>query len=45
VSENGDWKGVHMGDANGGRRWLGRERVRARDGRGWLISAGEVGLG
>jgi hypothetical protein len=27
------------------RRWLWRMRVRARDGRGWLISAQEVGWG
>jgi hypothetical protein len=28
-----------------GRRWLGRMRVRARDGRGWLISVRKVGWG
>jgi hypothetical protein len=45
VSEDIDWKGFTPGGANGGRRWLGRKHVRARDGRGWLISAAEVGWG
>jgi hypothetical protein len=38
-------RGFTPGGANGGRRWLGRKRVRTRDGRGWLISAWEVSWG
>jgi hypothetical protein len=45
MSEDGDWKGVHTGR----RQWRTAaarvERVRARDGRGWLISVLEVGWG
>jgi hypothetical protein len=38
-------KGFTPGGANGGRRWLGQKRVRARDGWVLLISAREVGWG
>jgi hypothetical protein len=38
-------RGFTPGGANGGRRRLGWKRVRARDGRGSLISAQKVGWG
>jgi hypothetical protein len=44
--EHGAHQAAAMADGgNGGRRLLGQERVRARDGGDWLISAREGRLG